>query len=84
MTTPTKNFEIADVKATFYQDADSNSDTPSGDNMITLEMEGIGFDMGYFVIKTERWAFDDIDEFVSLLQDFKDRCLMAKNNQRNS
>jgi len=84
MTTPTKNFEIADVKATLYQDADSNSDTPSGDNMITLEMEGIGFEMGYFVIKTERWAFDDIDEFVSLLQDFKDRCLMAKNNQRNS
>jgi hypothetical protein len=28
--------------------------------------------------------FDDIDEFVSLLQDFKDRCLMAKNNQRKS
>jgi hypothetical protein len=84
MTTPTKNFEIADVKATYYQEGDTNSDTPSGDNIITFEMEGIGFDMGYFVIKTERWAFDDIDEFVSLLQDFKDRCLMAKNNQRKS
>jgi len=84
MTTPTNNFEIADVKATYYQEGDTNSDTPSGDNIITFEMEGIGFDMGYFVIKTERWAFDDIDEFVSLLQDFKDRCLMAKNNQRKS
>jgi len=84
MTTPTNNFEIGDVKATYYQEGDTNSDTPSGDNIITFEMEGIGFDMGYFVIKTERWAFDDIDEFVSLLQDFKDRCLMAKNNQRKS
>jgi len=27
----------------------------------------------YLTIKTERWAFDDIDEFISLLNDFKKR-----------
>jgi hypothetical protein len=27
----------------------------------------------YFIIKTERWAFDTIDEFIQLLQDFKKR-----------
>jgi hypothetical protein len=27
----------------------------------------------YFIVKTERWAFNDIDEFVQLLQDFKKR-----------
>lgn len=27
----------------------------------------------YYTIKTDRWAFDDIEEFVNILEDFKKR-----------
>lgn len=27
----------------------------------------------YFIIKTDRWAFNDIDELVKVLQDFKEK-----------
>jgi hypothetical protein len=29
----------------------------------------------YYVMETKRWAFDDIDEIITLLTDFKERLL---------
>lgn len=72
---PPKPFELQDVKVTYYQERDDQSDIHL-DNMIDIEMCGINYEMGYFVIKTQRWAFDDIDEMVELLKDFKIRTLL--------
>lgn len=76
---PTKNFEIDTVVATYHQEGDDQSNN-GGDNFITIKSEGINFDMNYFVIETERWAFDNIDEMVALLEDFKKRITPAANN----
>lgn len=76
---PTKNFEIDSVVATYTQEGDEQSPN-GGDNFITFESEGINFEMNYFVIKTERWAFDNIEEMVALLEDFKKRIAPATNN----
>lgn len=58
--------ELSEVKMTFSQDADCCS---SETQFIEIQTEdgGGGF---YFVIKTERWAFDDPKELIDLLQTF--------------
>lgn len=74
-----KNFEIDSVVVTYTQEKDSNAPNDVN-NFLIIESEGINFDMNYFVIKTERWAFDDIDEMVALLEDFKKRIAPPTNN----
>ena len=36
----------------------------------TVDADGMGY---YYVIETERWAFDDINELVKVFEDFKKR-----------
>lgn len=78
-----KNFEIDSVVVTYTQESDENA-TKDVNNFLIIESEGVNFDMNYFVIKTERWAFDDIDEMVALLEDFKKRIAPPTNNLHKS
>ncbi len=60
---------IESIKVVYTQEDDLNSEDiqeliiETGDN-------GGG---KYFVLKTNRWAIDDIDEMVKFLKDFKKR-----------
>jgi hypothetical protein len=58
-----------EFKVTFAQDADCNS---TEDQFLTIKTDnGGGGD--FYVIETERWAFDSIDELVELINKFKDK-----------
>ena len=64
-----KKLKPYEITAKYYQD---------GDSLIVdeQEMEILTGDAGggtYFIIKTERWAFDNIQELIDLLTDFKKR-----------
>lgn len=58
-----------EFKMIFTQDSDCNS---LEDQFLTIKTDnGGGGD--YFVIETERWAFDSIDELVEVLNKFKEK-----------
>lgn len=57
------------VECEYTQEADCCS--PFGDSPNTIAFSTQAEQ--YIVIKTERWAIDNIDEFIELLKDFKSR-----------
>jgi hypothetical protein len=58
-----------EFKMTFAQDADCNS---TEDQFLTIKTDnGGGGD--YYVIETERWAFDSIDELIEIINKFKEK-----------
>jgi hypothetical protein len=58
-----------EFKMTFTQDSDCNS---IEDQFLTIKTDnGGGGD--YYIIETERWAFDSIDELVEVLNKFKEK-----------
>jgi len=60
---------VESVKVNYWQDADTNSHDSQSLELSTEEGGG----GKYYVLKTERWAFDSIEEFVKILQDFQSR-----------
>lgn len=60
---------LTKISCEYTQEADGCS--PFGDTPNTIEITTQSD--GYIVIKTERWAFDSIDEMIELLKDFKSR-----------
>ena len=50
----------------------TESDIDDSDNELELSIthQGAGF---YYIMKTERFAFDDIDFMIRILQDFKEK-----------
>jgi len=60
---------IESASISYSQQCDDNFDGFQ-DLIVSTEEQGGG---KYFVIKTERWAFNNIEEFVELLEDFKKR-----------
>lgn len=66
---PDKSEEIVVNKITVNYSQSNEMETETEDNLeLTIDHQGAGF---YFVMKTDRWAFNDIDELVQLLKDFK-------------
>lgn len=63
-----QDFTKAKVLAEYTQDGDCAANESI--NIIRIETEDCGAG-GYFVIKTDRWAFDSIDEIINLINDFK-------------
>lgn len=56
-----------ELKITFTQDSDC---TTSKEQYLTIKTDdGGGGD--FFVIETERWSFDTIEEFIRILYEFK-------------
>lgn len=57
------------VSVEYTQEADSNSD---GLQFLEVSTEDAGAGV-YYVLKTERWSFDDPQELIDILNDFKKR-----------
>jgi hypothetical protein len=57
------------IVATYWQDADSGDPGPGEDQLLTLTLETAGAGP-YLVVNTSRWAMDEPEELLRLLQDF--------------
>lgn len=59
---------INEISINYSQENEISDD----DNNLKLSIchQGAGF---YFVIETNRWAFDNIDDLVKILNDFKSK-----------
>ena len=67
-----KTISVQKVEKEFYQDSDSCDSSDLGQTLnVWTEDSGAG---KYLCISTERWAIDDIDELVAILQDMKRYC----------
>ena len=54
---------------TLVQDTDTCAPIELADEMNTLEIEAVHNNDGcYFIIKTERWAFDDLKDLIRQLK----------------
>ena len=51
------------------QEADDNS---SGVQLLEISTEDAGGGV-YYILKTERWAFDNLNDLIKVLQDFEKR-----------
>jgi len=67
MTDPITLFTL---QAEYTQDSDSNQDDIGQSLNITYESSGGGY---YYTIKTDRWAFDKIEDLRDILKDFDKR-----------
>lgn len=65
------------INAQYIQEPDNYSPDSSVDNVLEIGTEP----GGYFYIKTNRWAFDDIEELISVLQDFKNKIDFANESK---
>jgi len=63
---------LMNLKANYIQNADSECLTQA-DQVLKIWTENSGTDEPYLVIKTDRWAFDNIEDLINLLNDFKSR-----------
>jgi hypothetical protein len=63
--------EVGAINATYIQDSDGND---RGDLRQAIDVT-CEEDRGrkYFVIKTERWAFDKVEDLTDILKDFAKR-----------
>lgn len=62
---------LQELKITFTQDNDCMESSDAGQFLEIHTENGGGGD--FFVIKTKRWSFDNIDELVSTLNQFKEK-----------
>lgn len=62
-----------EVIVVYTQDSDGQQDTEYEDGQfLTIRSENCGGG-DYFIIETNRWAFDNIDELVDTLKQFKEK-----------
>ena len=61
------DLEVTRYSAELLQGPD---DFEAGDQLITIELLDAGAGP-FFVIKTDRWAFDGIEDLVTILNKFK-------------
>ena len=62
------------VVVEYTQEADSNS---SNLQFLEISTEDAGGGI-YYVFKTERWAFDNINDLIKVLNDFEKRLLACR------
>jgi hypothetical protein len=80
-----KDFEktkLIEMTAKYFQEEDTLSDGLGQE--IEISAVSSDFKEFYFVIKTERWAINDIDEMIELLNDFKSRLEISKQKHEES
>ena len=69
---------ISDFAVTYSQDSDTNANQGIQDIQISSELVENEY---YMILKTERWAINDIDEMIHLLEDFKRRIDLNLNTE---
>jgi hypothetical protein len=57
------------VSVEYTQEADSSSD---GLQLLEVSTEDAGAGV-YYILKTERWAFDNLNDLIKVLNDFEKR-----------
>ena len=62
-------FAVNKLSVEYTQKADSNSE---GLQLLEVSTEDAGGGV-YYVLKTERWAFDNLNEVIKVLNDFEKR-----------
>jgi hypothetical protein len=67
------------LTAKYIQESDNYKEDTSEDNILTIGTEP----GGYYYIETNRWAFDNLDEFVQLLQDFINKVKFISESKPN-
>jgi hypothetical protein len=60
---------INEISVNYSQSNENDTDTEDNLNL-SICHQGAGF---YYVLKSKRWAFNNIDELVKLLKDFADK-----------
>ncbi len=63
--------EIDEMHIVYKQDPDGN-DSSDSSQRLTFFTEDAG-EGKYYVLETERWAFDTMDDVIEVLKDFIDR-----------
>lgn len=64
--------KLESITATYSQYNDDNGKIDDADQFIEISSANAGAG-DYFIINTNRWAFDNIQEFTDLLKDFEKR-----------
>lgn len=69
------NIVLSQAKLTYAQNADTWD--PNSDSTQELEIEAhvVGPDESFFTLKSDRWAFDNSDELLGVIKDFKQKIL---------
>lgn len=63
---------IDEVEISYYQEPDCESSKDSDYQVLRLKTANNG--VGRFIfMETSRWAFDEIDDIIKILEDFKKR-----------
>jgi hypothetical protein len=76
-----EGIKLDKVTFEFIQDEHCMSNDRSGVESITIECMsdlGISDDGGFFVLKTEQWAIDEIDDIAKLLMKVKQAINIVK------
>ena len=66
---------LRSIVATYTQDPDNYDSQTINQNLIIGTEPG-----GFYYIKTERWAFNDIDELIDVLRDFAGKFQFLEDN----
>lgn len=66
-----KNWILWELSATYTQDSDNNDESQLGQTLEIISTNGGAGN--YLVLKTPRWAVDNVGELVEILKDFTDR-----------
>lgn len=73
------NHELETLEAVYVQDGDTMQNDDASQEL-TIKVENNNFESEkFYVIKTDRWAFDDVEELISLFNDFKNKLKHEKN-----
>lgn len=77
---------IAKMSITYVQQPDGNDvSNEAGEQTITISTEDIptdGMFPYYFTLKSDRWAFDSVEELASLVEDFMQRIGAEMSNNK--
>lgn len=78
-TTDPNEIGIESVKIIYHQEPDTNSNSDEWQflEISTDTADGTEF---YFNLKTDRWSINDVDELITVLEDFKRRVNLTTND----
>jgi hypothetical protein len=68
---------LTNLEATYCQKADSCATDSTDIQELNIRTEDAGGGM-YFTISTSRWAFDKIEDLISVIRDFENRVNNSK------
>jgi hypothetical protein len=68
-----ENVSVNEMEITYTQERDCDDSSCELQKLEVKLITQLSDDDYYYVIKTDRWAINDIDELIKVLEDFKKR-----------